>query len=77
MSLVPGVTVPAVDHGVFFCQPSSVKWTCLCFSLPVMFGENGAQQWVKTELRFYCEGGHLKVTMYGFTLIWDLFSTRM
>ena len=39
-----------------------------------MFGENGAQQWVKTyidqcrtgklaELHFYCEGGHLKVTM--------------
>ena len=39
-----------------------------------MFGENCAQQWVKTfidhcesgklaELRFYCEEGHLKVTM--------------
>ena len=39
-----------------------------------MFGENGAQQWVKTfidqcrtgklaELHFHCERGHLKVTM--------------
>ena len=70
----PGVLVPTVDHGVNSSQAQSAKWTCLCFPLQVMFVENGAQQWVKTyidqcrtgklaELHFYCEGGHLKVTM--------------